>query len=320
MEEYTTFRFTRDTTEEEVDQYVQFLLEYNMKLLDTEKDQKLDIDMEKAAAIPLHRKVRYHIDLVRDYTSPPFQGHIDQMIEFYKRCFHEPNKWFWRYDNFLPRKFESKCDNPNWRCIMHQIVTVRPEFEVLEKNFIHPGFLAQAERCVQQLERCRDCYTSLYNTPQYLRIQYLRGNLTKDQWKSTIRREEMRRFCAMDMIDIINRWIFDCKNRIDQFNFTSVIGEEFLSILMDLGHALIQWSSVCQLYKDVWVDMPTPDIFKPSYHTRCFVHHPIAKPLEPLVRKFKRLALPPPQPIEHMHQLAAQLTDGVRSIIVQLRQ
>ena len=310
--EELTYKFTPDTAHE-WDNYVEYIMRYHMKLLHTETIQDIDVG-KKNANIPLYRNMRYHVDVLKDYSKPPFDKHTE-IIDLYRKRQYEPNKFFWDRKNYEPRTYGTESDQVNWNHIMYQVTIMVPELEVMEKNFIHPAFLTQAEQCVQQLENCRDCYQDITHTPQYLRIQYLKGQLTEKQWRRIIHRTELQRFCAMDMIEVINRWIFDYKRIIDTFNKRPCTNIMVMNIIITLGFALVRWNTVCNLYHDVWMDMPIPDIFQPSYHKQCFKHHPNTKPLEPLVQAFKQIAMPSTRvDIQTMHQMAIPIIEQVNII------
>lgn len=145
--------------------------------------------------------------------------------------------------------------------------------------FIRPEFLTLTNTYLRKLRHLRDNYSDLKYTPQYLRICHIKGVISKEKYLEYIREEEMRRFCAIDMIAILRKWRDEFISVVQALgsSYGPTVNEKFKHLIRVWAQLRLEFFDIQAYYGFVIPTVPrifSDDIYYRLEHSRTplFVH------------------------------------------------
>lgn len=152
----------------------------------------------------------------------------------------------------------------NWYLFMNTIVWKNCYYFGFMHNIIHPRWIEQAQQHLQTLKKYVKGYSSFERTPQYLRICHRLGLLSEEHWRTITKEEEMVRFCAMDLIPIVERWLDNFVTfirTVKSYNDMDTILDKFNVYLQNWGNRIVEFKKLQKFYTpQILQQLPVLDI------------------------------------------------------------
>lgn len=128
-----------------------------------------------------------------------------------------------------------------------------------------------------RIKKCRDHFSSIVRTPQYLRLCYALCIINDDQWRDLTAKEEQARFYAIEAVPILQNWltIFDkfllevksCKSSEELFEKVKQVNSEAYEYInqMDSLHSKYPDRVAHDIYVSTFIDYDHWCPYEPGY-------------------------------------------------------
>ena len=128
---------------------------------------------------------------------------------------------------------------------------------------------------LSHIKKCRDNFSTIVRTPQYLRLCYALEIITEQEWRDLTAQEEQTRYYAIDAVPILQDWIADFEGFIEQAKNCGSTDELFEKVKqMDANAAL--YMNRMERLRTKYFDPTIYDIF-----TSTFIEYNPFVPYEP---------------------------------------
>ena len=164
----------------------------------------------KGSRVPLPRGVMNHIDFIhrfaylsekKDWIEPV--ENLDVTVQtFYPTFAGVRSKYNYGVGTFYDPTPIRLPPEPKFDKVLLCMDT-------LSHLFIRPEFLLLTKKYLTKLRHLRNNYSALEYTPQYLRLCLELGAIDKETYMKYMKDEEMRYFCAIDMIAVLREWQYE---------------------------------------------------------------------------------------------------------------
>ena len=185
------------------------------------------------------------------------------------------------YEQLSENKGETELDKKvqsiksfNWYLFMNTVAWKNHYYFGFMHNSVHPRWIEQAQQHLRTLKKYVKGYSSLERTPQYLRICHRLGLLSEEQWRAITTNEEMVRFCAMDLIPIVERWLDDFVTfirKVKQGDDMSTILDKFSVFLCHWGNRIVELKKLRKFYTpQILQQLPVLEVLVNFNKSACF--------------------------------------------------
>ena len=199
-----------------------------------------------ASSVPLPRGVLNHIDFIHRFTYIDENKKIvpvENLDDMVKTLYPWYKGTITHYEYKNGKFFDPAPHEPPPEPKFNKILIC---MDTITHIFIRPEFLPLTQKYVAKLNHIRDNYSALEYTPQYLRVCYGLDAVNKKTYMKYMKRDEMRRFCAIDMIAIMREWEREFVSFVQ--DKTIVYGE---TATKEFKHLLEAWAKLRLKFFDV---------------------------------------------------------------------